>query len=81
MGKNRIKRLCETLIETLDIGVTITEFIMIPTFKYDDESSKWVPNSFSLFIQIKSSTSSDYPHNIQSKLESYLGFECCVDFA
>jgi hypothetical protein len=77
MDKDRLKRLCETVLETSYSGVTITEFDMTPTFKYDDELSKWVPNSFTLFIQVKTS---EFPRNIQSTLEGYIGLECCVDF-
>lgn len=77
MDKDRLKRLCETVLETSYSGVTISEFDMTPTFKYDDELSKWVPDSFTLFIQI---ISSEFPGNVQSKLEGYIGLECCVDF-
>jgi len=81
MDKDRLKRLCETVLETSYIGVTMSEFDMTPTFKYDDELSKWVPDSFTLFIQVKSSGSSEFPRNVQSTLEGYIGLECCVNFS
>lgn len=77
MDKDRLKRLCETVLETSYSGVTISEFDMTPTFKYDDELSEWVPNSFTLFIQVRTS---EFSRNIQSTLEGYIGLECCVDF-
>jgi hypothetical protein len=80
MDKDRLKRLCEIIIETSYGDVTISEFNVVPTFKLDNELSKWVPDSFTLFIRVKSSGSSEFTRNIQSKLEGCIGIECCVDF-
>lgn len=80
MDKDRLKRLCKTVLETSYSGLTISEFDMTPTFKYDESLSKWVPDSFTLFIQIKSTSDSEFTRNVQSTLEGYVGLECCVDF-
>jgi hypothetical protein len=89
MDKDRVKRLCETVLGISYSGVTICDFDMTPTFKYDESLTKWVPDSFALFIQIKSPLENEYlkyretyrPRIIQETLEGLLGFECCVDFA
>ena len=54
MDKNRIKKLCESVLDISFSGTTICDFDMTPTFKYDESLSKWVPDSFALFVQIKS---------------------------
>ena len=83
MDKGRVKKLCKIILETSYSGTTICDFDMTPTFKYDERLSKWVPDSFALFIQIKSPLERETYRTriIQETLESLLGFECCVDFA
>ena len=83
MDKGRVKNLCKTILDTSYSGITICDFDMTPTFKYDEILSKWVPDSFALFIQIKSPLERETyrPKRIQETLEGLLGFECCVDFA
>jgi hypothetical protein len=57
------------------------ELVVIPTQKFDEKINEWVPDSYSLFIQIrKGSVILDRPGETESFLESLLGFECCVDF-
>jgi hypothetical protein len=82
MDKDRVKRLCETVLGISYSGVTICDFDMTPTFKYDESLSKWVPDSFALFVQIKSPLTIEFyqPKKVQETLEGVLGFECCVDF-
>ena len=83
MDKDRVKRLCKTVLDMSYSGTTICDFDMTPTFKYDESLGKWVPDSFALFIQIKSPLRRETyrPTIIQETLEGVLGFECCVDFA
>lgn len=83
MDKGRVKRLCENFVVTTYSGTTVCDFDMTPTFKYDENLSKWVPDSFAVFIQIKSPLQRELlrPTNVQETLEGLLGFECCVDFA
>jgi hypothetical protein len=83
MDKNRVKRLCEKVLDVSYSGTTICDFDMTRTFKYDESLSKWVPDSFALFLQIKSPLprESHRPTSVQQTLEGVLGFECCVDFA
>jgi len=82
MDKNRIKKLCKSVLDISFSGTTICDFDMTPTFKYDESLSKWVPDSFALFVQIKSPLERETyrPTTIQTTLEGVLGFECCVDF-
>jgi hypothetical protein len=93
MDKNRLKKLCELVLESRN--VIISEFTAIPTQKFDVEKNKWVPDSYSLFLMLKrkvepdleklggdityKSLSSEFA-GIEVLLEGLLGFECCVDF-
>ena len=68
--------------------------VILPTQKYDEETSKWVPDSHSIFLSIKRKTPpqvQDFSHyesygnlvdsrEVTRLLEGVLGFECCVDF-
>ena len=56
MDKDRVKKLCKSVLGISYSGITICDFDMTPTFKYDESLSKWVPDSFALFVQIKSSS-------------------------
>ena len=79
---NRIKRLVESSLDTSFGGeISIMDMVVLPTQKYDEEVSKWIPDSYSLFLQIrKGSVVLDQPNQVEFLLESLLGFECCVDF-
>ena len=79
---NRIKRLVESSLDTSFGGeISIMDMVVLPTQKYDEEVSKWIPDSYSLFLQIrKGSVVLDRPNQVEFLLESLLGFECCVDF-
>lgn len=82
MDKDRVKKLCKSVLGISYSGITICDFDMTPTFKYDESLSKWVPDSFALFVQIKSSSGEEInrPKRVQETLEGVLGFECCIDF-
>jgi hypothetical protein len=79
---DRIKRIVESSLNTSFGGeITIVSLTVLPTQKYNEEVSKWIPDSYSLFLQIrKGSVILDRPNQVESLLESLLGFECCVDF-
>ena len=83
MDKNRIKKLCEYVLESEN--VMITEFRMLPTYRFDDKN-EWVPDSCSLFFRIKEINIDEHNirlisvHRITNLIESLLGFECMVDF-
>ena len=79
---DRIKRLVESSLNTSFGGeISISDMVVLPTQKYDEETSKWIPDSYSLFLQIqRGSVILDRPGEVESFLESLLGFECCVDF-
>ena len=78
----RIKRIVESSLNTSFGGdISIADMTILPTQKYDEETNEWVPDSYSLFIQIrKGSVVLNRPGEVGSFLESLLGFECCVDF-
>jgi hypothetical protein len=78
----RIKRLVESSLNSSFGGeISISDMVVLPTQKYDKETSKWIPDSYSLFLQIqRGSVILDRPGEVESFLESLLGFECCVDF-
>ena len=78
----RIKRLVESSLETSFGGdISIVDMMVLPTQKYDEGKKEWIPDSYSLFLQIqRGSVTLDLPREVESFLESLLGFECCVDF-
>jgi hypothetical protein len=79
---DRIKRLVESSLDTSFGGdISIVNMTILPTQKYDEKVSDWIPDSYSLFVQIrKGSVILDRPREVEFLLESLLGFECCVDF-
>jgi hypothetical protein len=79
---DRIKRLVESSLDTSFGGeITIVSLMVLPTQKYDEGTKEWIPDSYSLFLQIrKGSVILDRPNQVEILLESLLGFECCVDF-
>ena len=90
---DRIKRLVESLLNTSFGGeITIVSLTVLPTQKYDEGTREWIPDSHSIFLNLKDKRNSgnnpDYYHfvsdhpsyKVSSMLESLLGFECCVDF-
>ena len=78
----RIKQIVESSLDTSFGGeISIVDLVVLPTQQYSEESKDWVPNSYSLFVQIrKGSVILNQPGEVESFLESLLGFECCVDF-
>jgi hypothetical protein len=78
----RIKQIVESSLNTSFGGeISIVDLVVLPTQQYSEESKEWVPNSYSLFVQIrKGSVILNRPGEVESFLESLLGFECCVDF-
>ena len=90
---DRIKRLVESLLNTSFGGeIIIVSLMVLPTQKYDEGTREWIPDSHSIFLNLKDKRNSgnnpDYYHfvsdhpsyKVSSLLESLLGFECCVDF-
>ena len=78
----RIKRIVESSLNTSFGGdISIVDMMVLPTQKYDEGTKEWIPDSYSLFLQIqRGSVTLDRPREVESFLESLLGFECCVDF-
>jgi hypothetical protein len=89
----RIKRLVESSLDTSFGGdIHIVSLTILPTQKYDEETKEWVPDSHSIFLNLKDKRNngnnpdyyhfvSDHPsYKVSTLLESLLGFECCVEF-
>jgi hypothetical protein len=82
MDKDRLKKIVETsLVSHFGDDLLINDMVVVPTQKYSEDINEWIPDSYSLFIQIqKGSVTLNRPNETESFLESLLGFECCVDF-
>ena len=82
MDKDKLKKLCVSALDLSFPSLSVCDFVVVPTFKYDDPKREWVPDSFSIFVQVKRNGEFlDRPGKVESFLESLLGFDCCVDFA
>ena len=82
MDKDKLKKLCESALDISYPSIIVSDFVVVPTFKYDETQTDWVPDSYSLFVQIrKGSVTLSRPREVESFLETLLGFECCVDFS
>lgn len=87
MDESRIKKIVQSALDISYGNITIKEFRALPTNKLDEDTGKWVPDSYTLFIDLgrnnideeKWETSNN--GSVGSFLESLLGFECCVDFS
>ena len=80
MDQVRLKKIVQSALDLSFSGVSIVDFNVIPTHKWDENVTKWVPDSYSLFLGVKQPLRLDYPKDIEFFVESLLGFECCVDF-
>jgi hypothetical protein len=82
MDKDRLKKIVEiSLVSHFGDDLSINDMVVLPTQKYDEGTKEWIPDSYSLFLQIqKGSVILNRPGETESFLESLLGFECCVDF-
>jgi hypothetical protein len=89
----RIKRLVESSLDTSFGGeIQIVSLLVLPTQKYNEETREWVPDSHSIFLNLKDKRNSDnnpdynrfvsdHPsYKVSTLLEGLLGFECVVDF-
>lgn len=85
----KIKRLIRS---SLDIycgqQLTITDLIVLPTFKFDDTCDEWVVDSHAIFLTLQDNrpnidiSSEDYlgELSITSYLETLLNLDVCVEF-
>lgn len=79
MNEIRLRKICEESL--VSQGVSVSDFKIVPTQMFDPEKGDWVPHSYSLFIQVtKNGESICKLEEVENFLESFLGFECCVDF-
>jgi hypothetical protein len=59
----------------------LVDFIVVPTYKYDEVTDSWITDSFSMFTQmLRSETSNTTMSDVEFFLNSLFGIECCVDF-
>ena len=90
---DRIKRLVESSLDTSFGGdIIIVDMQILPTQKFNEETNGWIPDSHSIFLNLKDKRNkdnnpdyyhfiSDYPsYKVSELLESLLGFDCVVDF-
>lgn len=93
MDKDRLRRIVETSLNSSFGGdIHIVSMEVLPTQKYDEGTKEWIPDSFSMFLNLKDKRNSDnnpefyhfvsdHPsYRVAKFLETLLGFECCVDF-
>lgn len=87
----KIKRLVESSLDTSFGGeILIKDLVVLPTHKFDEGVSDWVPDSYTIFLSVQDKrpdksefyhyVSDDPRYKLSNLLESLLGFECCVDF-
>jgi hypothetical protein len=81
MDQNKLKKMAQTLLdESYDKSFLITEFRALQTHSYDVDKGDWVPDSYSLFLMVKKIKECSEFRSIANHIESFLGFECVVDF-
>jgi hypothetical protein len=80
MDENKLKKIIQSALDISFDSLIIVDFNVIPTHKWDENVTKWVPDSYSLFLGVKQPLRLEYPRDIEFFVESLLGFECCVDF-
>jgi hypothetical protein len=80
---SKIKKICKDLLDTsYGDQISITDLIVIPTFRYDEELENWTKDSFSVFLTLKDKNSDLFTEkNFDNFFESYLGLEFCVEFS
>lgn len=85
----KIKRLVESSLDTSFGGdFLILEIQVIPTQKFDHENTKWIPDSYAIFLTIKDNRKENDDPNlgfldepttqVTSLIENVLGFDACV---
>jgi hypothetical protein len=85
MDQVRLKKIIQSVLDNSFSGAKMNELMVLPTNKWDENVTKWVPDSYSLFITLKrGETLNGNSYNIadiENLLQSLIGFDCCVDFA
>jgi hypothetical protein len=85
MDQNRLKKIIQSVLDNSFSGAKMNELMVLPTNKWDENVTKWVPDSYSLFITLKrGKTLNGNSYNtvdIENLLQSLIGFDCCVNFS
>lgn len=89
---DKIKFLIRTSLDTsFGGGFLIKDIHIQPTQKFNEQTSEWIPDSYSIFLTIEDKRtpeekpdfyhflSDDPRHKISSFLEDLLGFEVCAE--
>lgn len=80
MDKDRLKKLCISALDISMPSLIMSDFSVVPTYKFNDPQNDWIPDSHTIFIRFKSN--GEYlSHEVERFLEALLGFDCCVDFS
>jgi hypothetical protein len=82
MDENRLKKVVQSALDvSYNKSLLISEFRVLQTHMYDVDKGDWVPDSYSLFLDLKRMKDCDDDRNVSSFIESVIGFECVVDFS
>jgi hypothetical protein len=85
MDQVRLKKIVQSVLDNSFSGTTMNELMVLPTNKWDENVTKWVPDSYSLFITLKRGKilngNSYNTIDIENLLQSLIGFDCCVNFS
>lgn len=91
MDENKLKEIFKKGLRSLYKNLHIIEFKAVQTNKFNSDSKKWEPNSYTIFLVLKTDTpnyndpkynyikDSMYHRDVETYLEDLIGFECCID--
>lgn len=81
MNQDRLKPICISAMKTSFPELEMVDFVVVPTYKYDELTDSWTTDSFSMFIQILRGNDNDVAmSDVESFLQSLFGIDCCIDF-
>jgi len=82
MDKNRLKKVIQSALDISFSGITIENLSILDKNKFDEDTGKWIPDSYSLFMDITKNEFSGFSteRKVEILLEGLLGFECSVNF-
>jgi hypothetical protein len=83
MEKNKLKKVIQTLLNTSFSGLTIDEFRMMPIYDFNFDTSKFTLSRHTILMNVKKTTIDEntFASEIESVVESYLGYECSVEIS